>query len=57
MDWAEAAYEVNFFRKNVGFRSVDFSKMIFFAKGVPVVDLGAKIAGKFSQQRFLGVIF
>ena len=34
-----------------------FSKMIFFVNGVPAGDLGAKIAPKFSQQRFLGVNF
>ena len=56
MDWAGATYEVGFF-KNVGFRSVVFSKMIFFTNGVPVGDLGAKIAGKFSQQRYLGATF
>ena len=44
------------FSKNVGFGSVAFSKKILFTNGVPVGDLGAKIAGKFSQQRFLGEI-
>ena len=37
--------------------SVDFPKHIFFTIGVAVGDLGAKIAAKFSQQRFLDVIF
>ena len=45
------------FEKMLVFSRVDFSKMIFFAIGVPVGDLGAKIAAKFSQQRFLGAIF
>ena len=31
--------------------------MIFFTNGVAVGDLGAKIAPKFSQQRFLAAIF
>ena len=53
MDWAAAHYEVDFFRKMLVCWSVVFLKMIFFAKGVPVGDLGAKIAAKFSQQRFL----
>ena len=36
---------------------VEFSKMFFFANGVHVGDLGAKIVAKFSQLRFLDVIF
>ena len=45
------------FEKYVGFWSVLFRKMIFFTNGVAVGDLSAKIAAKFSQQRFLDVIF
>ena len=45
------------FEKMCVFWSVDFPKNIFFANGVAMGDLGAKIAAKFSQQRFLGAIF
>ena len=44
------------FSKNVGFLEGKFFKMVFFTNGVAVGDLGAKIAAKFSQQRFLNVI-
>ena len=56
VDWAEAQYEVDFLKKCLILVGL-FSKMIFFAIGVPVRDLGAKIAAKFSQQRFLDIIF
>ena len=56
MDWAGAHYEVDFW-KNIGFWEGRFLKMIFFVKGVAVGDLGTKIAPKFLQQRFLGMIF
>ena len=46
MDWAGAHYEVDFFSKNVGFGEGRFLKMFFFANGVPVGDLGAKIVAK-----------
>ena len=55
MDWVEAHYEVDFL-KNVGFLEGHFFKHIFVTKGVAVGDLGAKIAPKFSQPRYLAVI-
>ena len=57
MGWAGEPYEVDFF-KNVSFLvGRFFLKMFFFAIGLAIGDLGAKIAAKFSQQRFLDVIF
>ena len=45
------------FEKHVGFWFGLFSKNVVFANGVAVGDLGAKIATKLPQQRFLDVIF
>ena len=52
VDWAWAHYEVDFLKK-CWFWSDRFWEMCFFAIGVAVGDLGAKIAPKLSQQHFL----
>ena len=54
--WAGEEYEVDFLN-NVCFLEGHSFKNVFFTNGVAVGDLGAQIAPKFSQQRFLDVIF